>query len=410
MKSERIERLGGSIRQIETNPPLFQIYFSKKGKRYFFQKDLNGNPLRTEAQAYDLLSTFKDQGHMPLFSPEFHAKDHSVDFDKAITKWAESSVCSIEWKEKRKRIVENILIPYFRNKGIRSFQDEDIRKFITDLQAKGLKDKTIKNYLGELKQFFKSKRKEIPSEKMPEFPKIKVQKPAIKSLTRQEQNQVFEFIEDHNLPIFIFMRYSACRPNEAGGIQKRSIDFQNGEFVIENALGKGRRLKDTTKTKIAKPLPLIPKILEAIKPLMDSPGEFLFTTKAGNPYTTVRLERIWKAASVRANKQYGTKIVNLYNGLKHSFGVQRLDEGYDLDEVREVMRHTDSQTTRRYAEYSNRRLGGVMRGASQEFHSEDENLNSGNQKGKWSGREDLNLRHLTPHASALPGCATPRSK
>jgi hypothetical protein len=27
---------------------------------------------------------------------------------------------------------------------------------------------------------------------------------------------------------------------------------------------------------------------------------------------------------------------------------------------------------------------------------------------KWSGREDLNLRHLTPHASALPGCATPR--
>ena len=27
---------------------------------------------------------------------------------------------------------------------------------------------------------------------------------------------------------------------------------------------------------------------------------------------------------------------------------------------------------------------------------------------KWSGREDLNLRPLAPHASALPGCATPR--
>src|SRR5882672_782112 len=26
----------------------------------------------------------------------------------------------------------------------------------------------------------------------------------------------------------------------------------------------------------------------------------------------------------------------------------------------------------------------------------------------WSGREDLNLRHLAPKASALPGCATPR--
>src|SRR5215471_13052955 len=26
----------------------------------------------------------------------------------------------------------------------------------------------------------------------------------------------------------------------------------------------------------------------------------------------------------------------------------------------------------------------------------------------WSGRQDLNLRPLAPHASALPGCATPR--
>jgi hypothetical protein len=29
-------------------------------------------------------------------------------------------------------------------------------------------------------------------------------------------------------------------------------------------------------------------------------------------------------------------------------------------------------------------------------------------KFKWSGREDLNLRHPAPKAGALPGCATPR--
>ncbi len=28
----------------------------------------------------------------------------------------------------------------------------------------------------------------------------------------------------------------------------------------------------------------------------------------------------------------------------------------------------------------------------------------------WSGRQDLNLRPLAPHASALPGCATPRTR
>ena len=28
----------------------------------------------------------------------------------------------------------------------------------------------------------------------------------------------------------------------------------------------------------------------------------------------------------------------------------------------------------------------------------------------WSGRQDLNLRPLAPHASALPNCATPRRR
>jgi site-specific recombinase XerD len=143
---------------------------------------------------------------------------------------------------------------------------------------------------------------------------------------------------------------------------------------------------------------------------MEKNGEFVFYTKDGNPYSTVRLERIWRSASLKANKNYKTKIVNLYNGLKHSFGVQRLDEGYDLSEVQEIMGHKDGQSTRRYAEYSDKRRGGVMRGSSsQVVHSEEKDINSENQREKWSGREDLNLRHLTPHASALPGCATPRS-
>ncbi len=190
-------------------------------------------------------------------------------------------------------------------------------------------------------------------------------------LDKKEQDRVFEFVSEYNKPIFQFMRYTACRPNEAGALQKRSIDLKNKMLIIENALGKGRRLKDT-KTKQARPLPLIPEILEVIKPLMDKPGDFMFYTKNGNPYNTVRLERIWRVASKKANNQYGTKIVNLYNGLKHSFGCQRLDEGYSLEEIRAVMGHTDSQTTRRYAEYANSRLSNVMRGSSsQEVHSNE---------------------------------------
>ena len=86
----------------------------------------------------------------------------------------------------------------------------------------------------------------------------------------------------------------------------------------------------------------------------------------------MRRERIWRVASKNANNQHGTKIVNLYNGLKHAFGCQRLDEGYSLEEIRAVMGPTDSQTTRRYAEYANSRLSNVMRGSSsQEVYSNE---------------------------------------
>ncbi len=89
--------------------------------------------------------------------------------------------------------------------------------------------------------------------------------------------------------------------------------------------------------------------------------------------------------------------------------MQRLDDGYNSDELKEVYGHSSIATTQRYADYRTGRLVDIMRGKKKvivEAKSQDiEKIWK-----KWSGREDLNLRHLTPHASALPGCATPRSR
>ena len=42
--------------------------------------------------------------------------------------------------------------------------------------------------------------------------------------------------------------------------------------------------------------------------------------------------------------------------------------------------------------------------------SSKESSTDNRDKERWSGRQDLNLRPLAPHASALPGCATPRTR
>ncbi|MBM2836692.1 MAG: hypothetical protein HW409_881 [candidate division NC10 bacterium] len=41
--------------------------------------------------------------------------------------------------------------------------------------------------------------------------------------------------------------------------------------------------------------------------------------------------------------------------------------------------------------------------------SDPQTLMKRDTKSCWSGRLDLNQRPLAPHASALPGCATPRT-
>jgi site-specific recombinase XerD len=74
------------------------------------------------------------------------------------------------------------------------------------------------------------------------------------------------------------------------------------------------------------------------------------------------LERVWAKANRQANAEHGTPMINLYNGLKHSFGCQRLNQGFSLDEVRAVMGHADLRTTGKYAKYATEKLSSVMRG------------------------------------------------
>jgi site-specific recombinase XerD len=44
--------------------------------------------------------------------------------------------------------------------------------------------------------------------------------------------------------------------------------------------------------------------------------------------------------------------INLYNGIRHSLGGQLMDQGVELEMVRDILGHTNSNMTRRYAKRS----------------------------------------------------------
>jgi hypothetical protein len=394
-----------NIKFRQTRPGQYQVYFSHQGKQIFLQRDSLGDPLRDMRQVKAVICDLQGNG----YDPAYWGKEKTHTFEKTVNDWVRLSDCSPEWLEKRKRIVKNIFVPFFGKMDVKDIPEINakIREFNIYLKGR-IGDKYRKNLIGELKTFFHSISDLLP--RMPKFPKIKVQKPVIRWVESEIQDQIFEFIPEHHLFIFTFMRYTACRPNEAGGFLKINIFWDRREFALATVLGKGKNIKNNTKNKREKMFPFIPELEDGLMKATNDPSPFVFNMD-GRPYTTRRLEKIWDRANKLATEKYGTPRVNLYNGLKHSFGNQRLDDGYSYDEIAEVMGISPQMVRQRYAKYQTKKLVSVMRGKRASVHTpfiEPMDANLFKLQEKWSGREDLNLRHLTPHASALPGCATPR--
>jgi hypothetical protein len=87
------------------------------------------------------------------------------------------------------------------------------------------------------------------------------------------------------------------------------------------------------------------------------------------------------------------------NGLRHSIATQRLNEGYSIGEIKELLRHTDIRTTERYTVLMTNKKADIMRSGSvhsknTENSHESKNICERNLKHiserKWLGDEDSN--------------------
>ncbi len=285
-------------------------------------------------------------------------RDKPFSFKEAVKTWISLSKCSLEWIEARQRIADTFLIPFFWDIDLRRIKKIHLDRFFAELKNRGFKEKYIYNIMGELKALLNFHRESI---RVPAFPKISYQEAIKKTLTAEQQNQIFGFIPEKDKAVFTFIRFTGCRPNEASGLLRENIfkDADPPYIVLSTVLGGKGQLKPNTKTRKVKPLPIIPEIEWTLKP--KEATRFVFS-KHGRPYRKKMLERVWDRANAQATVQYGTPRVPMYQGLRHSFATQRLNAGYPLDLIGQVMGHTDMRTTQKYAKYQVGKLEDVMRG------------------------------------------------
>ncbi len=261
-----------------------------------------------------------------------------------IGNYAEDWLTIIEVEEKTLtgyRTGVKYMKKFFGPKDIRTIRYGDIVKFKKWLPAG---PKTKCNHVSTLRTLmgFACKNKDIQS--IPPFPKLSHDLPEIEYLKFEQQEKVLNKIPERDRPIFYFMQEYGVRPGEARAFKKDCLI--KGEVVIKRTFSENT-LKERTKTKLIRRYEITPYIEGVLDNMEQNLSPFFFVRKDGKPYTSKNLNEIWHKACEEAKIK-----IKMYNGFRHSLGCQLLDQGEDMDLVRQQLGHTKIEMTQRYAKRS----------------------------------------------------------
>lgn len=183
----------------------------------------------------------------------------------------------------------------------------------------------------------------------PEFPPIpRYQAKPPEYLSYEDQQRVLAAIPERHRAVYAFGMEFGLRIGELRALKKDCIE--RGHVVIRRSFSRAD-LRETTKTHRVRRLPLTEKAIEILRTAPPSFGEFLFSPDGQRPYSEAKLERIWRAACAELGITIQQRCA-----LRHSLGCQLLDQGEDLELVRDIYGHSSTDTTRIYATRTPRRI------------------------------------------------------
>lgn len=316
------------------------IYWNSKRHRIF---RYNGEPIWHEKTALKLLNSIRAE--IDDRQDSFDIRPYLKDSPVALRRFSETWLKDSQACDNTKRVYKSAI-----NKAIEFFgEDKDIRKILHSdlLKLYNWLPYSIKgkyNVLTTLKSMLNYATKDGIIRTLPPFPKLSIGLPDdIQYLTYNEQQNVLQAIPEGQRGIFDLAMEYGLRIGEVCAIQKDCI--VGNELIIKRSFSNGQ-LRETTKTGHIRKYRLTDKskknITEAIK--KPSFSNFLFVNENGKNFTSRSLNRIWKIACSKS----GIKI-DLYNAVRHSLGCQLLDEGQPIELVRDVLGHSSTNMTRRYA-------------------------------------------------------------
>jgi integrase/recombinase XerC len=271
----------------------------------------------------------------------------------------------IDYLTFEKKYSEHTIIAYqkdlstFRNFCIEEYSSQDlliinypqIRSWIVQLVDSGITNRSVNRKVSSLKSFYKflQKTKQIEDTPLRKHQSLKVSKRVQVPFSEKEISNVIgnlekaeDFKSMRNKLIVELFYSTGIRRNELINIKINDIDFSNGTLKVL-----GKRNKERY-------IPLITIVQDSIKNYLlermkvDTVDQYLFLTNGQKKTYPVLVYRI-------INDYFSTvssKVKKSPHVLRHSFATHLLNEGADLNSVKELLGHASLASTQVYTHSS----------------------------------------------------------
>ena len=312
----------------------------------FWKVKINGQwiPIWDKKTGTKLLSLMQADIDKGCYDPRTYRPDSPLSIKEFSDSWLKTSSATKNTKKVYRNAVNHAIEHFGADFDIREFTHSKLLIFQQSLNLSG---SAVYNILTALKTMLRFYQKDVPTFVLPIFPPLTKPEPESTAyLTFDQQQSVLGAIPERHRPIFIIMMEYGLRPQEATALKWDCVTDTHITFKRSHS---EYELRETTKsgTKGIRVERITTRAQEAIalsKRFPSFAGWVFCHNTRGSHYDNKILNKVWRTAC----SEHGINI-GLYEAVRHSLGCQLADEGYSIDFIQDVYRHTSAKTTRRYA-------------------------------------------------------------
>jgi len=252
-------------------------------------------------------------------------------------------------------------------KSLKDVNYSQIRSWIIKLVDEGISNNSINRKVSSLKSFYKflQKAEQIKSNPLIKHKSLKVAKKVQVPFTSKEINEVIDNLETENdfkslrNKLIVELFYSTgMRRAELINLKHEAINFQSKTVKVL-----GKRNKERL-------IPLIASVLKTIEEYLSFKKEIL--TDTDYLFVTEKGKKIYETLVYRIINNYfshvSTKVKKSPHILRHSFATHLLNQGADLNSVKELLGHSSLASTQVYTHNSLEKINQVYNQAHPRSH------------------------------------------